>query len=495
MDSPVHSPVSPARRTGFFSRLKPGAPLFITIIVHVVLGLVAGVIIVQQNAVAKTKTFEASSASAEPALKQVEHRLQVARRGGAAGAAQSPVSASRIFSTASNSLQMPAPPELPSMGSSSLGGFGGMGGGVGTGQGAGLSTGLGGASLGSAGFMSMSFLGTTSQSSSRVVFVVDTSAELMDLRKGGFRAFTIIREEIMRLVSRLPPAAQFNVILFSGGAESLNLFAPELVPATAQNKQDFFDWLKPVNTDYTRLGSQTAARQTRWTARTLPDSSGINPLFLPPHWSHGVRAALEQQPDTMFVITSSTGVVYRRASDETIAQRRAAVEKRRAELERQGIDIRAIETARARSMDIARREFEDANRRLVAAGKDPIIITDPIQIFSAPVQAALRRIGVTIVRDLTGWTDKQGKPIDIGGLGMSDVTGADWDEFYTYLSLLQRQLVPKRTAIHTFLFVGPDENPEHPISILTTVAKRNSGKFQLLTTKRLEQLVAQDTKS
>lgn len=493
MDRPV-SP-SPSRPRGLLSHLRPGAPLFITILVHAVLILGAGVIIVQQNAVSKKKTFEAAAEPAEPAMKQVEHRLQVARRGGAAGSPQTPVSASRIFSTAETALQMPALPELPSTGVSSMNGFGGAGAGMGLGTGAGLATSLGGSSLGGRGFMSMSFLGTTSQSVSRVIFVVDTGASLMDLRKGGFKAFTIIRDEIMRLVSRLPPSAEFNVILFSGGAESLNLFAPALVPATAQNKQDFFDWIAPVNTDYTKIGPQTASRVARWKAKPLPDNSGINPRFLPPHWSYGVRAALEQQPDTVFVITAGVGVVYTRATDETIAARRQASEKRRAELERQGIDVRAVETARARSMDKARREFDEANRRLVAAGKDPIIITDPAQIFSPPVQAALRRVGVTIVRDTEGWTDKNGKPIDIGGIGMSDVTGADWNEFYTHLSLLQRALVPKKAAINTFLFVGPDENPENPVSILTTVAKRNGGKFQLLTTKRLESMVAQETKS
>lgn len=481
----------PAASKSLYRRLTSGAPLVVTLVVHGVLFLVAGLVIVQQSAASKKKTFEAAQQSEQVAVKQVEHRLQVARRGGAAGGPQNPVSASRIFSTAASALQMPSPPELPSTGASALGnGFGGMGSGAGLGQGAGLSTGLGGASIGGHGFMSMSFLGTTSQSASRVVFVVDTGAGIMDLRKGGFRAFAIIREEIMRLVGRLPPSARFNVILFSGGAESLNLFARELVPATTANKQEFFDWLAPVNTDYQRLGSQSAARRTRWEAAPLPAGSGIDPTFLPPHWSHGVRAALEQKPDVLFVITSSVGVVYHRVGEDVLRKRREAVEKRRAELAKQGIDIAAVEAARGRSMDKARREFEDANRRMVAAGKDPIIITDPAQIFSAPVQAVLKRNGFTIVRDTAGWTDKKGNPIDIGGLGMSDVSGAEWGEFHTYLSLLQRALSPKRAAVHTFLFVGPDENPEHPVSILTTVAKRNDGKFQLLTTKRLEEIQA-----
>lgn len=478
-----------ASTPAFLRRLTSGAPFLITVIVHVVLGLVAAVVVVQQNSSVEKRFFEPSARGESTAAPQVEHRLQVARRGGASGAAQNPVSANRIFSSAESALQMPAMPDLPSLGAGGFGGFGGQGAGVGLGAGSEMATSLGGGTgLGGRGFMSLSFLGATAQNVNRVVFVVDTSAGIMDLRKGGFRAFTIIREEIMRLVGRLPPSAQFNVILFSDGAGNLNLFGSELLPATSQNKKDFFEWMAPVNTDPNRLGASSAGRRNAWVRKPVPADAGIDPLFLPPHWSHGLRAALEQQADVVFVITSSVGAVYRRADDATIAKRREAVEKRRSELEKQGVDIKGIQAAQARSMDKARREFEEANRRMVAAGKDPIIITDPGQIFSAHVQAVLRRNGITITRDLAGWTDKDGKPIELAGIGMSDVEGATWADFNSYLARLQKAFVPKRAAINLFLFVGPDETAQDPVAILTTVAKRNDGKFQLLTTKRLEEL-------
>ena len=103
-------------------------------------------------------------------------------------------------------VQLPSMPDLPSVGASALAGMGfgaGAGGvGSGTGYGAGLGSGSG---LGS-GFMSMSFLGTTSQRTSKIVFVVDVGTGLLDIRKGGFEAFAIIREEADEACQ--PPAPQ-----------------------------------------------------------------------------------------------------------------------------------------------------------------------------------------------------------------------------------------------------------------------------------------------
>lgn len=487
--TPASTPAS-IRPKALRERASTWMPLAVTVLLHVLLIGGAAAIVVQQSSLGKKKTFEAAAATDMVATKQVEHRLQVARRGGASGGATNPVSANRIFSTANGAVQMPEMPELPSMGAGGFGGFGGMGSGVGMGAGTGMATSLGGGTgLGGRGFMSLNFLGMTSQNASNVVFVVDTGAGIMDLRKGGFRAFTIIREEIMRLVGRLPPSARFNVILFGSGSD-LNLFGEELVPATSANKKEFFDWVAPVNQDHAKLGPYSAARRTAWRKARLPADSGVDPDFLPPIWSHGLRAALEQKGDVVFVITSTAGVCFRRVDEATVAKRRAEIAKRKAELEKQGIDIAAVQAARHRSDEKARREFAEANRKLVAAGRDPIVITDTVQIFAPHVQAALRRAGVTIVRDLTGWTDKDGRPINLDGIGFSDVEGASWNEFHSHVARLQKAFVPKRASVHTLLFVGPDDKAEDQAEILSAVAKRNDGKFQLLTTKRLEEFQA-----
>ena len=190
-ETPAQHIQAEQKKKNLYLRLTSSMPLAITVIVHVVLGLIAAAVVVQQTSSEKKKTFEAARENTAPPA--VEHRLQVARRGGASGGSSSPVSANRIFSTAENALQMPSMPDLPSMGAGGFGGFGGMGSGVGMGAGTGMATSLGaGTGLGGRGFMSLNFLGMTSQNASKIVFVVDTSTQIMEPRKGGFQAFSII---------------------------------------------------------------------------------------------------------------------------------------------------------------------------------------------------------------------------------------------------------------------------------------------------------------
>jgi hypothetical protein len=499
-ETPVEHIAAVQKKKNLYLRLTSSMPLVVTILVHIALFGIAGAIVVQQSTQEKKRTFEASTQAESAAVKQVEHRLQVARRGGASGGAQSPVSANRIVSSAAGGLTLPEMPDLPSMGAGGFGGFAGMGAGVGMGAGSGMATSLGsGTGLGGRGFMSLSFLGMTSQNASKVVFVVDTSTEIMEPRKGGFQAFTIIREEIMRLVGRLPPSAQFNVVLFRPTANEdnsaeINLYEAGLVPATSDKKNDFFTWMAPVNAKLGSFGPYSASRAKGWSRRPIPPEAGIDPLFLPPVWSRAVHAALEMGPDVVYVITSTQGAARRRIDQETVAKRQAEMKQRLDEFEKEvakeGLKSDEVRRARGRAFDKAWREVQDLNRRLVAAGKNPIVITSSHRIFERDVQAELRKHGVTITLDKTGWSRKDGTTFDPPADWTSSVEGTSWEDFIAYYARLQRHLIPETPALNIFLFVGPDEKPEGSIRNLTTIARRNSGNFQLLTTQRLEEIKA-----
>ena len=491
---------APTRPTGLRQRLGRGMPLLVTVLLHVVLGLAAAAIVVHQASAGKKRAFEAAPIPTPAAAKQVEHRLQVARRGGASGAAASPVSASRIFSTSASALALPELPDLPSLNTGGFGGFGSTGSGVGLGAGTGLATSLGaGVGLGGRGFMSLSFLGSTTPNPSQIVFVVDTGTAIMAPAKGGFRAFAIIREEIMSLVGRLPPNCRFNVILFRAGGDEeagaeLNLFQPALVPASTEQKKDFFAWMSPVNAKLGAFGPGSATRQTGWTRKPLPPNAGVDPLLYPPVWSRAVHAALEQQPTTVFVITATDGVVRRTVDEATAARRRAGVEKSRAaflaELAKEGLTLEGVTAARDRAYRKAGRELAAANQKLISAGKDPIIVQSNPQIFTASVQAELKRHGIVITLDTAGWSHADGTPVKIPELAVASLEGATWNDFHAHLGRLQKALLPERAVLNLFLFVGPNDKAESATENLTAVAKRNGGSFQLLTAQRLEDLHA-----
>ncbi|MET0263704.1 MAG: hypothetical protein ABW223_12445 [Rariglobus sp.] len=481
-----------APRPNIYKRITASVPLLVTVIVHVVLIAIAGYFVVSEQIIGKKKIMEASAPTESVAQKQVEHRLQVARKGGGS-ASSSPVSASRIFSTASDSLQMPAMPDLPSVGASSLAGMG-FGAGMGAvGTGTGYNTGIGAGNGLGRGFMTMSFLGTTSQRVSKVVFIVDVGRDLLDIRKGGFEAFKIIREEIMKLISRLPPSAEFSVVLYESGSwneNSVAAFSPTLLPATVGNKDDFFKWMTPVNSTPDRIGVASASgRRVRWEKKPIPNA-GLDPLLSTPTWSRALHFSLEMEPDTIFIISGARGDVRRDVSETELARRKRNYEKQVADYKRDGIDLEAVAAARNRALSKARAELNEINTKLRAAGKSPFIITDTRRIFDGDFQAALKRAGHSITLDKTGWTDKQGQLI--WWVGYSDHESAGFDELILHVSKLQRSLVKDRVAINYFLFVGPNEKPEATMADLTKFTGRNGGKFQLLTTKRLQEMSARE---
>jgi hypothetical protein len=485
----------PAPRPAFFRRLTASVPLLVTVIIHIVLFGIAGAIVVQQAGDAKKKTFESSAQTEATAVKQVEHRLQVARRGGASGGAQSPVSANRIVSAAVGGLTLPEMPDLPSMGSGGFGGFGGMGSGVGLGAGAGMATSLGsGTGLGGRGFMSLNFLGVSDVRSSKVVFVVDISASLMDIRKGGFRAFEILRMEISRLVAGLPLSNEFNVVLFEGG--NVRLFAETLQPANSANKNAFFAWIAPINASLDSIGSRSIpSTSPRWTF-SRPEALNLDSNYGPAGWIQAVQAALTLEPDTVFLITGSGAIGQKRLSDDIIARRRAdrakAIEE--AAQNKDGIDHAAIAAARGKALAKLRADFDAINKKLVDQKKPPFVITDIRRVLAADFQAALKKAGFSLKLDGTGWTDKEGNLIwnsPPTNLNVPTSENAEMSDMLTHISRLQSGLLRERAALHIFLFTGPDEDTVGAQKNLSTLATRNGGKFSLLTTKRLEELTSQ----
>jgi hypothetical protein len=476
-----------------YNKVTKSIPLLITVAIHAVLIAIAGYFVSEQ-VLSKKRAFEATALPENSiAQKNVEHRLQVARKAGGS-ASSSPVSATRIFSSAKDSLQMPALPELPSVGASSLSGMGFGAGSGAVGTGTGMNTGgLGNVSLGS-GFMSMSFLGITNQKARNVVFMIDISPSVMDIRKGGFQAFTLLRTEISRLVGNMSPATSFNVVFFE--QHQIRLFAKELQPSTVANKTLFFEWIKSVNADVNLLGARSIPESSpRWLYKPA-DSLKLDPDYGPAEWVQAIHAALEQKADTIFLITGSGFPGGRKASEAEITHNRQEREKIIRELKQQGIDLDVVNAARRQSLEKARVEFDAMNRELVSQKKDPFVIAGNIRrLMDADMQAAMKRVGYTIKVDTSGWTDKAGNPIwhDFT-LPLNDRSIATFADAANHITRLQYGLLRDRAMINIFMFMGVDEHREGEEKNLAGLASKNGGKFSVLTTKRIEELAKPEQK-
>lgn len=470
------------------ARRAPGVlPLLASVGLHAVILAAAGLYVVKETSGGARHGFEASGRpAATVAEREIEHRLRVARKGGGSSSVAS-ISAQRILANTASALTLPALPELPVAGTTLFGGgFGGTGSGVGLGVGAGLASGLGSAGLGGRGFVSLSFLGMTDLRVRRVVFAVDVSKDLMDIRKGGFEAFGIIRGEMIRLVSQLPPGAEFGVVLFGDATADLNLFQPKLVPATVAGKEEFFAWMTPVNADPSRLGTHSAGSHRAWRERPA-DEVGVDPDLRVPNWVKATRAAMEMSPDTVILITGSVATGLKQRSGERMNLLGQRNERRKDQLRRAGIDPDSVAQARNAALSKARQQLAEINGKLRAQGKSPYIVTDTKRVFQPDFQAELKRAGFTIELDTEGWSDAQGKPI--WELGVSPFEKVEFPAVIGYIARLQASLLRERAVLNAFLFVGPDEKAKEAAENLTALTRRNGGKFELLTAKRLRDLV------
>ncbi len=159
-------------------------------------------------------------------------------------------------------------------------GLGGMGGGDSLGVGDGaltlLGTGGGAAAPGTGGFGTGAGAGTDVGQAGiwnlrvradKLVYVVDFSGSIINTADD-------LKHELKRSVGRLQPAQYFNVIIFystGAGADDrvhTESFRPQLVPATAATRRDFFTWIDGMKP----RGKTEPMQAMKWALALEPDA-------------------------------------------------------------------------------------------------------------------------------------------------------------------------------------------------------------------------------
>jgi hypothetical protein len=200
------------------------------------------------------------------------------------------------------------------------------------------------------------------------------------------------------------------VVLFGAAAGDVNRFAAELTPATATHKEALMAWIRSLNARPDHLGTRSAGAYLGWKERDLP-RAGLDASLLPPPWLRALHAALELEPDTVFLVTGGASTALRPRSDERRETLERRNEREKERLRRRGIDPEKVGELRRAALAKARRELEEINRQRVAQGKSPFIVSDTKRVFQPDFQQELRRSGFTLVLDTEGWTDARGDPI------------------------------------------------------------------------------------
>jgi len=257
--------------------------LVVSLVVHLVGGIGAGVWIVARYFMPPAATFEVKK-EIRIAAEEREHRMNMAEFD--AGQPK-PSFTDKMSSARPTEFALPDLPVMPvdavttvdpsDIVTDQLAGLGGTGGGEGSGSGGG---GTGGSAV--------NFFGI-SDTATRVIVVVDVSDSMFDRLPGKF---DVVKEQASKLVQGLGINTLFNIIIFEGG--SVAMF-PEPQPATDANKEKAFAWIQSVeggkenrdmsiNRGYRRMG-------------TVRSEGGGTRL------DTALKQALDMRPSTVFVIS------------------------------------------------------------------------------------------------------------------------------------------------------------------------------------------------
>jgi len=273
----IDSVISEGEKTRLSRRRLILTIILVVVGLHVLAGVVAGVLVVARYIFPPPATFVVKKDIRLPA-KQREHKMNMA--------AFDAMTPKPSFNDKMQSMR-PAPfslPELPNVPLdqmlpldpsaivsdqvSSLVGTAGLGGG---GQGAG---GLGGSGTG------FSFMGVQS-TGKRILLLFDISSSVANKAASSGMPLSRIKEETLTLIDSLPSSSRFGIIQFS---QNYKPFRSELVPATDPNRQAVREW----------IGKE-------WVETGTLSGSGVvsNPKGLV-----GVlELAAKMQPDVVFLIS------------------------------------------------------------------------------------------------------------------------------------------------------------------------------------------------
>ena len=203
----------------------------------------------------------------------------------------------------------------------------------------------------------------------KIFLILDAGEHMLVDDMGGIPAYTIIKQEMIRIINELPPTAVFNVCVFGRGKTQV-LF-PQLVAANLVHAQQAADWLAPLNSaDESvrsgRYGIQTLGRgglsqKDDLRAGAFADvSSHSEDVYGQEGWFVAAMSAMQQQADTVFLLTSSWGR-HRRVSGKRSAEQKNWMQS--------SAGKRWQEHA-----DKAKEKLAEENRRRKSAGEPPKVI-------------------------------------------------------------------------------------------------------------------------
>lgn len=205
----------------------------------------------------------------------------------------------------------------------------------------------------------------------KIFIILDCGDHMLVDEMGGIPAYTIIKEELIRIVRDLPSTALFNVCVFGNG-RTQTLF-PKLVSANQSNAASIERWLTPLNAMAASVASGEYGIRTLGeggikqgddfrVGRFADQMDDVEREYRAERWYTASMVAMQQQADTVFLLTNTWG-----------RQRMVAEKQERRSGEWFGTSAGKRWTE---CIEASRLKLAEENARRKAAGKPPRVIAN-----------------------------------------------------------------------------------------------------------------------
>lgn len=143
----------------------------------------------------------------------------------------------------------------------------------------------------------------------KVFLVLDSREYIMYDEVGGIAGYTIIKDELVRILDSLPPTTLFNMAVFDTSTRFV-LF-PGMVPANKFNVGKVAKWLDPLNKVSKGMAADDFGPKTLDPGgHRISEDFRIGKIQKNRSWYPPCAEAMKQQADTVFLLTSIYGWQY-----------------------------------------------------------------------------------------------------------------------------------------------------------------------------------------
>ena len=322
--------------------------LIAVVALHAAAVIVLGSVVVFRYLFKREVTFEAPPEVVKRIdPRKLEHKVKVQKQQQKSGRPklQPRLSANKISEFTLPDIKSVAVPKLDPI-KSTLQSFGASGIGTGTAGG----KGLGGLGVGVSQVRFMGFNANTE----KVAVLLDLSPSMVEDQRGGFDGFDALKDEIKELVTSLNNGSLFNIIAFARGVD---IYKPEAVRATDENKKQAAEWITPYMTDRVNV-KNNGTRLNNY--RQKPETPKMDATGGKTRFDLAFAAAFESGVDTIFIVTDGVHFITKKETEEELAARKEKEAN--------------VPAAELRRREQIQKEREEENKRRARRGLPPKVV-------------------------------------------------------------------------------------------------------------------------